>query len=151
MLTVFAAVSHLTLPVREVEPADEQPVSFGEPEVAEPLPVTRREPGEQRWTVSRDLARDTFSLYVVKDLGTVTVEDVDMSVTRRAEETYTFTGDDFSSAHGETRWVMAAALQPVQPHLPPALAHHRGIGREDVYANIVDAQDRLSPSMQPPM
>jgi putative CocE/NonD family hydrolase len=106
MLTVFTGVSALRLPVRSVEPADEQPVSFGEPEAAAPLPVTQQEPGEQHWRVTRDLAADTSTLDVVKDLGVARFDDIALSVSRRAEETYSFAGDDFDSARGETRWVM---------------------------------------------
>lgn len=57
--------------------------------------------------MTRDLARDTSTLCVVKDLSVVTIDDIGLSVTRRAEETYAFADDDFESVRGETRWVMA--------------------------------------------
>ncbi len=106
MLTVFTGVSALRLPVREVDPDDELRVKFDDPEAAAPLPVMQLEPGEQRWTVTRDLASDSSTLYVVKDLGVTRIDDIDLSVSRRAEETYSFTGDDFSSVRGETLWTM---------------------------------------------
>jgi serine phosphatase RsbU (regulator of sigma subunit) len=79
MLTVFAGVSTVTLPVRRATVADDASVRFGEPESTPPIPVTQRRPGEQRWTVTRDLARDASTLEVVKNLGVITVDDVDMS------------------------------------------------------------------------
>jgi hypothetical protein len=39
-------------------------------------------PGEQRWTVSRDLVSYRSALDIVKDAGTVRFDDLDLEVTR---------------------------------------------------------------------
>jgi hypothetical protein len=106
MLTAFTGVSQLSLPIRIVDSNDDEPVSFGEPEAAAPIPAQQRHPGEHRWTVTRDLARDESTLDVVKNLGVVHLDDIDLSMSRRAHETYKFTADDFSSVRGETHWII---------------------------------------------
>ncbi|TDE14032.1 CocE/NonD family hydrolase [Jiangella asiatica] len=106
-MTVFAGSSHLLLPVRENGPSDrENAPSFDEPEGAPPIAVTSLLPGEHRWTVTRDLAQDSSALEVVKDLGISHIDDIDLDITRRAYERYSFVGDDFTSPRGETDWHM---------------------------------------------
>ena len=106
-LSVFAGSSTLRLPVRPTrEPDDVSLRPFDEPEGAEPIPVTQLQPGEERWTVSRDLVRYESALEVVKDLGVVRFDDIDLEVTRRAYERYSWVGDDFGSVCGETEWRM---------------------------------------------
>ncbi|MGH3629085.1 MAG: CocE/NonD family hydrolase [Sciscionella sp.] len=106
-LSLFTGSSKLVLPIRPVqESAEDQLRPFDEPEGAEPIPVTQLEPGEERWTVSRDLVRYESALEVVKDLGTVRFDDIDLKVTRRAHERYSWVGDDFGSVCGETDWQM---------------------------------------------
>jgi hypothetical protein len=60
--------------------------------------------GEQRWRVIRELDRDASMLEVIQDSGIYRLEDVDLILRRRAEERYSYSGDDFSSARGETLW-----------------------------------------------
>lgn len=104
-LTITTGRSHLVLPVRTVAPADELPLRpFGEPQGAEPIAVTQLEPGEEHWTVTRDLVRYESALEVVKDLGVIRLEDIDLEVTRSAHERYSWTGNDFDSVKGETQW-----------------------------------------------
>ncbi|GAA5118382.1 CocE/NonD family hydrolase [Haloechinothrix salitolerans] len=106
-LSVFGGTSRVLLPVRPVGEADEVPLhAFEEPEGTEPIPVTQVLPGEERWTVTRDLVNYHSSLDVVKDLGTVRLDDIDLTVTRRAFERYSWVGDDFGSVSGETAWTM---------------------------------------------
>src|SRR5699024_8692168 len=67
LLSVFTGTSKLVLPIRPVDESDELPVrAFEEPEGAEPIPVTQVEPGDERWTVSRDLVNYESALEVVK-------------------------------------------------------------------------------------
>jgi putative CocE/NonD family hydrolase len=104
-LSIFSGSSRLVLPVRPVREDDEVSLRpFDEPEGAEPISVTQLEPGEERWTVSRDLVRYESSLEVVKDLGVVRFDDIALEVTRRAYERYKWVGDDFGSVCGETEW-----------------------------------------------
>lgn len=106
-LSVFAGSSTLHLPVRPTQESDEVSLRpFDEPEGAEPISVTQLTPGDERWTVSRDLVRYESALEVVKDLGVVRFDDIDLEVTRRAYERYSWVGDDFGSVCGETEWRM---------------------------------------------
>ncbi|GAA4614515.1 CocE/NonD family hydrolase [Saccharopolyspora hordei] len=112
-LTVHPQDSALILPVRRSGDTDEMPTpAFEEAEGAPPLTTTPVRPGEGRWTVSRDLVDYEASLEVVKDLGVVRFEDIDLDVTRRAEERYSWNADDFDSVRGEVTWVMAFERGP---------------------------------------
>jgi putative CocE/NonD family hydrolase len=109
-MTVHPDESSLELPVRPVAEPDEVPTPlFGDPEGAPPLPSRIVRPGEQRWTVSRDLVDYGSALEVVKDLGVMHMEDTDVELTRRAYERYSWCGDDFGSVRGEIEWVMGFA------------------------------------------
>jgi uncharacterized protein len=106
-LQVFTGSSSLGLPERPLAESDEVSLRpFDEPEGAEPIAVTQVEPGDHRWTVSRDLVGYESSLDVVKDLGVVRFDEIDLDVARRADERYTCVGDDFGSIRGETTWAM---------------------------------------------
>ncbi|KZB79318.1 CocE/NonD family hydrolase [Amycolatopsis regifaucium] len=105
MVTVHTGQSTLTLPVRPMAEADEVPARpFDEPEGTEPLPATQLEPGEQRWTVSRDLIDYRSALDIVKNEGKVRFEDIDLEVTRNVLERYSWVADDFCSPVAETSW-----------------------------------------------
>jgi uncharacterized protein len=106
-LEVFTGSSNVALPVRPVGEADEvTPRPFDEPEGAEPISVTQIEAGKHRWQVTRDLIGYESALEVVKDLGVVRFDDIDLEVSRRAEERYSCVADDFESIRGETTWSM---------------------------------------------
>ncbi|MGW7350647.1 CocE/NonD family hydrolase [Streptomyces sp. NPDC054784] len=107
LMTVHPEESALELPVRPLSAPDVLPTPhFGEPEGAPPLPSRQVSPGEERWTVSRDLVDYGSALEVVKDLGETRLDDIDLTLTRRAHERYTWCGDDFGSVAGEIRWDM---------------------------------------------
>jgi putative CocE/NonD family hydrolase len=104
-LHVHAATSSLTLPVRPVAESDEVAVRpFDEPEGTPPISTTRLEPGDHRWTVSRDLVGYVSALEIIKDAGVVRYDDIGLDVARRAYERYSWVADDLSSAQGETEW-----------------------------------------------
>ena len=106
-MTVHPTESELELPIRSIAEPDELPTPlFEEAEGAPPLSSETLRPGEQRWTVSRDLVDYRSALEVVKDLGAIYMDDIDLTVTRRAYERYSWTGDDFDSVKGEIDWVM---------------------------------------------
>ncbi|HSU09971.1 MAG TPA: peptidase S15, partial [Pseudonocardia sp.] len=46
---------------------------------------------------------------VVKDLGVVRIDDIDLELTRRADERYTWVGDDVGSVRGEVAHTMSFA------------------------------------------
>ncbi|MGY1841788.1 MULTISPECIES: CocE/NonD family hydrolase [unclassified Modestobacter] len=107
-LEVTTGSSRLCLPHRPLGESDEVSVQpFEEPEGAEPIAVTNVQPGEHRWQVTRDLIGYESALEVVNDLGVVRFDDIDLEVTRRAEERYSSVGDDVGSVCGETTWRMA--------------------------------------------
>ena len=83
--------------------------ALGEPEGARPLATTQLEPARHRWTVTRDLVDYESALEVVKDLGVVRFDDIDLDVTRRAVERYSWVADDVTSVRGETTWSMGFA------------------------------------------
>lgn len=68
--------------------------------------MLQTQPGEQDWSVHRNMVDLTGSLRVVKDLGEMHFPDIDLSVVRRAYEEYSFTAGDFDSLRGETDWTM---------------------------------------------
>jgi putative CocE/NonD family hydrolase len=106
-LTVYSAASELVLPVRPAGESDQVSLRpFEEPEGAPPVDTTVVEPGEEGWTVSRDLVGYESALNVVKDLGVVRIEGIDLDLTRRAVETYRWSGEDFESVRGEITWSM---------------------------------------------
>ncbi|TQC42843.1 CocE/NonD family hydrolase [Rhodococcus sp. WS4] len=107
-LSIFTGSSRLILPLRPTDERDELPLrAFHDPEGAQPIPVTQLVPGDERWTVSRDLVRYTSALEVVKDLGVIRFDNNGLEVARRAYERYSWVGDDFGSVRGETEWTVA--------------------------------------------
>jgi hypothetical protein len=98
-------------------------------------------PGRERWAVTRDLIDYSAALEVVKDLGVVRFDGVDLTVTRRADERYGWTGDDVGSARGEvdrtvtlargdwavrTRTRTVLTCTPTDFHLHAQLDAHEG-------------------------
>lgn len=111
-LSVFASDTCLRLPIRPTQAPDAvSSRPFDAPEGAQPIAVTQRRPGEERWTVSRDLATHRSTLEVIKDHGVLRFEDIGLDVLERAVEHYSWAGDDMSSARGETRWTMSFTRQ----------------------------------------
>ncbi|NDL60728.1 CocE/NonD family hydrolase [Phytoactinopolyspora mesophila] len=109
-LTVYPADSSVVLPTRPAHhPADTDLRPFEEAEGTPPIPTTTLEPGEHKWQVSRDLIDYRSALEVVKDLGTVRFDDIDLIVKRRTDELYSWTGNDLESTRGETVWSMTFA------------------------------------------
>ncbi|MBE1533153.1 CocE/NonD family hydrolase [Actinomadura algeriensis] len=109
-LSIFTGASALELPVRPVgAPGEPDVAGFAEPEGTPPLATSRIRPGEEAWRVSRDLVGYESKLEVVKDLGVVRFDDIDLEVSRRADETYGWTGDDFTSVFGDVEWNMGFA------------------------------------------
>ena len=110
-LEIFLGSSNLTLPVRPVEPDHLSPTPFEEPEGSAPVSVTPVEPGHHQWNVTRDLISYRSTLEVVKDLGSVRFDDIDLEVSRRADEAYSCHANDYESVRGETEWTMSFRRQ----------------------------------------
>ncbi len=107
MLTVYPEDSSLILPERPVTIDDEQPAPvFGPAEGTAPTDVIQVEPGEEDWTVSRNMVDLSGALDVVKDMGVARFENIGLDVARRTHERYSYTGTDPNSVRGETHWRM---------------------------------------------
>ncbi|WP_150252646.1 CocE/NonD family hydrolase [Nocardiopsis deserti] len=111
-LSVFQGEhTRVHLPVRPAESGGDgrEVAPFGEPEGTAPVTTSRIEAGEERWDLNQDLVNYESSLNVVKDLGTVRLDDIGLEVTRRAQECYSRVGDDHDSVRGEAVWTMGFA------------------------------------------
>lgn len=108
MLTVHPGEhTRVLLPVRAHGAASgPEPAPFEEPEGTTPIGTRQLTPGEQRWDIAHDLVNYRSSLNVVKDLGTVLIEDIDLELVRRAVENYSWVANDYDSVRGETVWTM---------------------------------------------
>jgi len=103
-LVIYAGSSTFSLPVRPPKKSDARLRAFKEPEGAPPLATTLLRPREEEWRVIHDLRRDISTLEVVLDTGTTRYEDIDLEISARTVETYTYRADDYASLAGETRW-----------------------------------------------
>jgi hypothetical protein len=103
-LTIYSGTSSLALPVRLPRANDKKLRPFADPEGAEPLNAVLVRPREEEWRVIRDLRRDVSTLEVVLDTGTTRYEDIDLEISSRTVETYSYRADDYDSLSGETRW-----------------------------------------------
>lgn len=92
----------LRLPTRNVNPIDMELTPFEEPAEAPALSITPLERSEHNWLLRRNLATKTSTLEVVNDQGRFKIDDTDTEIHRSAREYYHTTGDDFTSAKGET-------------------------------------------------
>jgi hypothetical protein len=101
-LTVFTQVSQIKLPARAINSDDVHLPAFAPSEGAPPPAKTVVQPRRYEWLVKRDLARDISTLEVVKDEGTIRLEEIDLELTRSTTEWYTYQKNDVHSARGET-------------------------------------------------
>jgi putative CocE/NonD family hydrolase len=104
-LTLFTGSSQLTLPVRPPRDADDQLRRFDEPEAAPPPTKTIIQPARTHWTVMRDLANDRNVLEVLNDRGTWRLEQIDLELSAKVTERYSYERDDHQSLKGWCEWV----------------------------------------------
>jgi putative CocE/NonD family hydrolase len=100
-LKIHTANSFLRLPVRR--PREEE-VQFPEAEMSASGQQKQLTEIHHNWRVIRDLGKDVSMLEVINDNGTYLLEDIDLNVQRKSEEWYSYQGDNFNSARGETLW-----------------------------------------------
>ena len=105
-LTFYFHSCTLTLPVRPSSQIDNTLSSLGEPEGAVCCEKKLIEPRRANWLVHRDLAEDKSTLEIIKDDGKYRIEDIDLEVRSKTLEWYSYQGDNFESARGETLWDM---------------------------------------------
>lgn len=104
-VTLTTGTSSLVLPVRPPKEEDARLRKFGEPEAAPALEVTRTQPGEHHWRVTRDLATDVSTLEVINDQGKFRIEETGSHIRRATNEWYSFRWNDVNSVRGETQTV----------------------------------------------
>lgn len=102
-LAVSTAKSFLTLPIRP-EREDEPRIAFAEPEGAAPMRTETLRAPENRWTLSHDAGSDTHDVTIVKDNGAERFPDIDLAVSHRTVETYSWTGNDVTSVRAQSTW-----------------------------------------------
>ncbi len=102
-LTLHTEGCSLLLPVRNVPEPDPAP-EFEPPEAGEPRRQSQLEPMHQDWLVKRHLDSDVSTLEVIEDKGTRRIDDIDLEITTKAVESYSYRADDVTSARGETNW-----------------------------------------------
>ena len=105
-LTIYTKHSCLILPVRPPSEHDHGLRSLGEPEVAQSCEKKLIHPRHADWWVHRNLAADKSILEIIKDDGKYRIDDIELEVSCKTLEWYSYQGDDFESVRGETLWDM---------------------------------------------
>ncbi|MCK2041646.1 CocE/NonD family hydrolase [Chromohalobacter sp. TMW 2.2308] len=104
-LTIHPAGSRLLLPCRSPQPQEEAALpAFAPPEAAPPLAKTLVQPSQETWRVIRDLANDQTTLEVINDEGTFRLDDIDLELSVRITERYTYAYGNYDSISGWTQW-----------------------------------------------
>lgn len=101
-LKIHTEGCRLTLPVRGQSGRDA--ITFEEADGDTPGPREQWIEGYNNWRIIRELDRDHSQLEVTNDAGTFHLKDIDMVVTRKAEEWYSYEADNHDSVRGETLW-----------------------------------------------
>lgn len=110
-LTFYFQNCRLILPVRPASEHDRTLPLLGEPEGAPCCEKKQVEPRRANWCVHRDLAEDKSVLEIIKDDGKYFIKDIDLSVSSKTLEWYSYQGDKFESVRGETLWDMTFERQ----------------------------------------
>ncbi|MGD9384931.1 MAG: CocE/NonD family hydrolase [Thioalkalispiraceae bacterium] len=100
-LKIHTANSRLLLPVREHH---EEQIDFPQAESSASGQQTQLIAGHHDWRVIRELDKDISTLEVINDNGKIRLADIDLTVQRKTEESYSYQGDDFNSVRAETLW-----------------------------------------------
>jgi len=104
-LTVFTGESRLSLPLRPPRPDEDAALRpFEEPAGASPVRKTLIQPTRQHWTVQRDLAQDKTTLEVLNDEGTFRLDDINLEISNKTTECYSFNSADYNSLRGWVEW-----------------------------------------------
>ena len=103
-IKVATGDSRVLLPIRKPNKVDDDLQGFKQPEAAPELETKMIEPEHHNWRVIRDLETDISTLEVINDGGIQYIKELDLEMGRKAQEWYTYQGDDFNSVRGETLW-----------------------------------------------
>ncbi len=99
-LSVFAGESALDLPVRQARPEDAK-LRFEPPVGAPHLTCTQRQPGEVARRIERDIATGVTAMEVLRDDGTVKIEENGIVTEHRKTLLFRIADDDPTSARAE--------------------------------------------------
>ncbi|GAA0681597.1 CocE/NonD family hydrolase [Marinobacterium maritimum] len=100
-LHIHTGKSRLLLPLHQ---SREEKVVFPEVEMSASSQAQRLSEELHDWRVIRELDEDVSTLEVINDGGFQKLEAIGTVVQRKTQEWYSYQGDDFSSARGETLW-----------------------------------------------
>jgi hypothetical protein len=104
-LFVHPASSRLLLPVRAPRPEEEAALpEFADPEAAPPIATTLIRPTREAWRVSRDLANDETMLEVINDEGCHRLDEIDLEISARVTERYSYAYGSYESLRAWTEW-----------------------------------------------
>lgn len=116
-VTIHPAVSRLILPCREPQPREEGALQpFAGPEGAMPLAHTLIQPSQESWCVIRDLGNDKTTLEVINDAGTYRLDDIDLQLSHRVVERYSYSYGNYDSLSGWTEWQRSFSRGDWQVH-----------------------------------
>lgn len=116
-VTIHPAASRLILPCREPQPHEESALQpFGEAQGAPPLARTLIQPSQESWCVIRDLGNDKTTLEVINDAGTYRLDDIDLELSHRVTERYSYSYGNYDSLSGWTEWQRSFSRGDWQVH-----------------------------------
>ncbi len=108
-LELVAGASHIELPVRAADPADERLAPFAAPEAAALPAMTIRRQARGERTLRRDIATGEWVLHLVEDGGEVRYDEIDVVAGDGVEVVYRIRDDDPLSARAE--WTLRSVNQ----------------------------------------
>ncbi len=100
-IKIFPTQSFISLPLWDEKKNSSKDVEFTQPEKTTASSFQRFREPERNRIVSHDLGKQTTTLEVINDAGGITLEDINLSFSRLAKETYTCKDDDPLSARAE--------------------------------------------------
>ncbi len=107
-MTLHSGGSALSLPLRQGHGLDRQCTDFEVPEFAAGHPSSPVEPSLTRRTLTTDIASGAATMHHIEDTGKTHIEDIDLIVRKRSEETFTITGQDPTTARTDMLRIVSA-------------------------------------------
>jgi putative CocE/NonD family hydrolase len=99
--------SSLVLPVLQ-EDGSREPAHFDAPEFAPDHPAKKVEPSLTRRTLTTDIATGATVMHHIEDTGKTHIQDIDIVVRKRSEETFTIANQDPTSARTDMLRIVSA-------------------------------------------
>lgn len=98
-LTLYTEGCKLILPECQYEAIDLPEMGTGSSDP--PPPTTLLAPAEHEWSVVHNLAKNQVALNVVNNDPHIRLDDIDMAFSRRVQERYTYSNDNYDTVRGE--------------------------------------------------